>query len=148
MKHSIHDDQMFNRNPASLVHLTQNLSSIAKQIATYKSPTKFSSYSEANLAALVSKSFNSNHAPRLRFTPNQLVLAQQNSGQIIRAKNTHTTNTKIAYHTYLQPNCPALAARTANTFHSALQKKFSDIKFRQILIKHLSFIKSYYNFMH
>ena len=62
MKHSIHDGQMFNRNPASLVNLTQKLNSTAKQIATYKSPTKFHSYSEANLAALVSKSFNSHPA--------------------------------------------------------------------------------------
>ena len=79
-------------------------------------------FTTTKLISFIYSNFNSNHAPRLRFTPNQLVLAQQNSGQIIRAKNTHTTNTKIAYHTCLQPNCSSLAARTANTFRSALQE--------------------------
>ena len=121
-KQPIHDDQVLNIGPARLVHLSQNLNSLAKQITTHKSRTIFFSFFtclSCSESMLVSKQFNtrpakyyikkiqfnpsnynSNHAPRVRFNPNHLALAHHHSGQILQAINTHTINSKFAFYPY------------------------------------------------
>ena len=45
-KQPIQDAQILNINPASPVHLTQNLKSPTKQVTSYKLSTKLSSYTQ------------------------------------------------------------------------------------------------------